>query len=85
MRCPYCRSEMVPGRVSLRAQYLSRAVFSPEGLTDGFRQKWLKGTFLDRGLRAGEADIVSNYSGSPGPSARGATQCPNCGAIVIPP
>jgi len=85
MKCPNCRKDIVNGRVTLRSQYLSRAVFSPEGLIDGFPQKWLKGTFLDKGLRAGEVDLVSNYSGSASPPVRGATKCPNCGTVVIPP
>jgi predicted RNA-binding Zn-ribbon protein involved in translation (DUF1610 family) len=85
MKCPNCLQDMVSGRVTLRSQYLSRAVFSPQDLIDGFRQKWLKGTFFDRGLRPGEVDLVSNYSGSASPQVRVATKCPNCGTVVIPP
>jgi hypothetical protein len=76
---------MLPGRISLRSQFLARVVFSPIELADGFRQTWLKGTVFDRGLRPGEADVVSNYRGSTSGLARGATQCPQCGTIVLPP
>ncbi|HET7011561.1 MAG TPA: hypothetical protein VFI11_12370 [Anaerolineales bacterium] len=85
MHCPNCKHTMLHGRVTLRSQYLSRTVFSPEGMADGFRQRWLKGTIFDRGLRPGEADVVSSYYGSKSPIARGAARCPNCGTIVIPP
>jgi hypothetical protein len=85
MRCPNCSQAMLPGRITLRSQYLARAVFSPMELADGFRQRWLKGTLFDRRLRSGEADIVSNYRGSPSGTVRGATSCSQCGTIVIPP
>lgn len=85
MRCPNCGQAMVPGRISLRSQFLARAVFSPLELVDGFRQKWLKGTVFDRGLRPGEVDIISNYAGVRRPLARGATLCPACGTVVVPP
>ena len=38
MECPNCGQQMVSGRVTLRSQYLARVIFSPDDVTDGFRQ-----------------------------------------------
>ncbi len=85
MRCPECQGEMVPGRIALRAQYLARVVFSPEGLQDGFRQRYLGGTIFDARLRPGEVDVVSDYGSSSRRRLRSALHCPNCSALVIRP
>jgi hypothetical protein len=84
MVCPICSREMTSGHITLRSQWLARAVFSPDGLDDGFIQKWLKGTWFDRGLRQGEVDVVSSYARSHASIARAATLCGNCGTLVLP-
>ena len=84
MECPNCGQQMVSGRVTLRSQYLARVIFSPDDVTDGFRQKWLQGTIFDRRVRPGEADVVSKYRSGPG-YVSPATRCEACGTVVIGP
>ncbi len=84
MQCPACDHTMIGGRLSLRAQWLARVVFSPAGLRDGFRQRYLRGTFFDSGLRPGEADLISNYWNSPTSIALAGSMCPSCGTFVVP-
>jgi hypothetical protein len=84
MECPNCGQQMVSGRVTLRSQYLARVVFSPDGVTDGFRQWLLQGTIFDRRLRPGEVTIASKYRSEPG-NTTPASRCAACGTIVIRP
>ena len=84
MECPNCGQQMVSGRVILRSQYLARVIFSPDGVTDGFRQRFLQGTIFDSRLKPGEADVVSKYRSGPRHTAP-ASRCEACGTIVIRP
>jgi len=84
MQCPNCGQQMVSGRVILRSQYLARVIFSPDDVTDGFRQWLLQGTIFDRRLRPGEVTVVSKYRSEPGQTAP-ASRCEACGTIVIRP
>jgi hypothetical protein len=84
MECPNCGQQMVSGRVTLRSQYLARVIFSPDDVTDGFRQWLLQGTIFDRRLRPGEVTVVSRYRSEPGHTAP-ASRCAACRTTVIRP
>jgi len=84
MECPNCGQQMVGGRITLRSAYLARVVFSPDDVTDGFRQRFLQGTVFDSRLRPGEVTVVSRYRSEPGQTAP-ASRCAACGTIVIGP
>ncbi len=85
MQCPNCGQQMVDGRVSLRSGYLARVVFTPQGITDGFREKILQGTIFDGQPRTGEADVLSKYRGSASRETAPASRCQACGTVVVRP
>lgn len=85
MECPNCSRQMVDGRITLRSGYLARVVFSPDGITDGFRERYLQGTIFDSQLKPGEADVLSKYSKSTSRETAPVSRCQACGTIVIRP
>jgi len=84
VNCPGCDGPMTEGEIRLRAQWIARVLFTPAGVKDGFVQRHLAGTLFDRGLRPGEAEIVSNYADPSRQKRRPAFRCPACGTLVLP-
>ena len=84
--CPYCKKEMVSGRLTVRSSIRSRVIFSPDTVVDGFAAKWLPGTRLDNKLQPGEREVLSHRGVLliiKNPS-RPAFRCRSCKFFLLP-
>lgn len=84
MECPYCKNQLISGKIKLRSGARTRLLFSPDKIKDGFIEKHLPGSLFDTGLKSGEIDLMKlTLSKSDRIDTLDAHYCNHCGKIII--